>query len=341
MADLRDDVVKAQAYGDDHLGDLGRCNGGIIYGNFLTKHTESVEKFGQLVSGSRTLLNNAKLHVDSTVKAYADTENTNTDEVAKIWNALEKDPNLSPVGPASPGATAGPQPSTGLKPPDSKTDHWIWNVLGWPDYLSIGSWARTLLNQIFSLFGISDVWAWLWEWIGGDFNKIGDVADAWFNLETYYKALGSELMNRMSIMFTGWYDSADATAAGDYFAKAAKVLGGMDGVPQPLHDLGVLYNDIAYSSFGFYQAIFSAVDAVIDGVIAKILGVGSLLEGIAAIFSGGLTAIPAIVSAVIAVICEVSSMCGWMMTAVYSFVGLCALLGAASTDVNWVTLPEG
>ena len=115
----------------------------------------------------------------------------------------------------------------------------------------------------------------------------------------------------------------------------------MDGVPQPLHDLGVLYNDIAYSSFGFYQAIFSAVDAVIDGVIAKILGVGSLLEGIAAIFSGGLTAIPAIVSAVIAVICEVSSMCGWMMTAVYSFVGLCALLGAASTDVNWVTLPEG
>ncbi len=341
LADLRDDVAKAQAYGDDHLGSLGRCNGGKIYEAFLAEHTKSVEKFGELVSGSRTLLNNAKLHVDSTVKAYADTENTNTDEVAKIWNALEKNPKLSPVGPASAGASAGPLPSAGLKPPDSKTDDWIWKVLSWPDYLSISSWARTLLNYIASLFGIADLWAWLWEWIGGDFNKISCVSSAWFNLEAYYRELGSELKNRMSIMFTGWYDSADATAAGDYFAKAAKVLGGTGGVPQPLHNLGDLYNTVSLSSFWFYQAIFSAVDALVDQTIAAIFEAGSLMTAIAAIFSGGLTAIPAAIAAFIALMSQVSAMWGWMMTAVYGYTGLIALLGAATTDVNWVTLPEG
>lgn len=172
--------------------------------------------------------------------------------------------------------------------------------------------------------GAEDIWKWLWEWLGGDFEKIADVAEAWFSLSRCFETLSSEVQNRMQIMFTGWRDSSDATAAGSYFTKVVQAFGD-DGAAKPIHQLGVLYNDIAWSSFGFFQAIYSCIDAALDGLAALLLGFSSF----------------AVVSAVAAAVQEVSSMWGYMMTAVYAVVGLGALLGAATTDVEWVTLPEG
>ena len=175
---------------------------------------------------------------------------------------------------------------------------------------------------------------------GGDFEKIADVAEAWFSLSRCFETLSSEVQNRMQIMFTGWRDSSDATAAGSYFTKVVQAFGD-DGAAKPIHQLGVLYNDIAWSSFGFFQAIYSCIDAALDGLAALLLGFSSFAEVIAAFGTAGATGPLAVVSAVAAAVQEVSSMWGYMMTAVYAVFGLGALLGAATTDVEWVTLPEG
>ena len=72
-----------------------------------------------------------------------------------------------------------------------------------------------------------------------------------------------------------------------------------------------------------------------------ILGGASIGEAILALFSGGATAVPAVATAIVAAIEGLSSAWGYMMTAVYIIVGLSAALGAATTDVTWVAIPEG
>ncbi|WP_022867248.1 hypothetical protein [Schaalia vaccimaxillae] len=339
LLDLRSDMGKALTYGDTYLGDLGRRSGGFIFSRMLSEHEVSVAKFESLVHSSRRLLGNAKDHLDDTIDAYVTAEAGNVDEIIRMWSALEADPGSQPLGPAPAGSpTSGRLPSEVLTPPDGTTDHWIWNVLSWPDYLSFGTWIRKIISWVGELFGIDDLWMWLWEWLGGDFNKIADVGDAWEKLGDCFSELSSELSTRMQVMFTGWNDSDDATAAGLYFTKAVEVLGSCEN---PLSQLGDLYRYIAFSSFGFFQAIYSAVDAAIDAAIAALLGFGSIAEAIAALFTGGATAIAAVISAFASIVAQMSSFWGWMMTAVYAIVGLASLLGVATTDVEWVVLPEG
>lgn len=336
---LSADCDQATTYGDSHLASVGSRDGGIIYNHWLSAHDDSVAKFEALVTATKTLLGNASTNLDQTMTEYAKGEQANLDEVARLWADLQMSEGIQPVGPTPDGGpTAGPLPSTVLVPPETNVGHWIFDVLSWPDYLSIGSWARKILGWIWEGVTGTDPWSWLWEWLGGDYEKIGLTGDAWSNLGEYYRALPEELLARMQIMFQGWYDSDAATAAGEYFAEAIRAIG---TVSDPLSSLGKQYDNIAWSSYGFCQAIYSLIDAAIDAIVAFLMGGATILEAIAAFFSGGATAIPAAVTAVIAAVQAVSSAWGWMMTAVYGVVGLGALLGAATTEINWVTLPEG
>ncbi len=97
----------------------------------------------------------------------------------------------------------------------------------------------------------------------------------------------------------------------------------------------------AWSSFGICQGIYSLIDAALDALAVFILGGASIGEAILALFSGGATAVPAVATAIVAAIEGLSSAWGYMMTAVYIIVGLSAALGAATTDVTWVAIPEG
>lgn len=102
-----------------------------------------------------------------------------------------------------------------------------------------------------------------------------------------------------------------------------------------------MYQEIAWSSYFLCQAVYSLVDAAIDAIIAALLTGMSALELLAALFSGGATAIPGAVTAVIAIVQALSSAWGWMMTAVYGVTGLAALLGAATVSVKWAEIPAG
>lgn len=339
LAALSTDTHSVLVYGDAHLASLGRRDGGWIFKHFLSGHSESVAKFEELVVGTSKLLGNASTHLQGTMEEYAKGEQANLDVIKDLWVALEMSEGLEPVGPPPIGGVSpGPLPSTVLDIPASNTGHWIFDVLSWPTYLSISGWARRILELIFQGFTGKNPWNWLWEWMGGDFDQIDVVSDAWRNLSRYFDALPEELVVRVQNMFHGWYDSDAATASGEYFAEVSKALGSVEG---PLQSLATLYHNVAWSSYGFFQAIYSLLDAAVDAIIASLMGGVTVLEAVAAFFSGGATAIPAAATAVIAAIEAVASAWNWMMTTVYGVVALAALLGAATTDVNWVTLPEG
>lgn len=336
---LKDDTPKASTYADAHLAGFAKLDGGKLYQGFLDEHDNAVAQLDELLAGLRTLLGNAAGRVEDTMDLYDDNEQANVDAVSGIWNVLSNAPDEPPVErPTDGGVTPGPLPSATLETPDTQVGHWIFDILSWPDYLSIGSWARRIFGWIWSAFTGKDPWQDLWSWLGGDWESVGLASDAWKNLSNYVDNLSEELTTRMQIMFQGWYDSPAATSCGTYFAQAAEAI---DSSKEPLSDLATLCNDVAWSSYFLCQAVYSLVDAAIDAIVAYLMGGMTLLEAIAAFFSGGVTAIPAAASAVIAAVEAISAAWGAMMTVVYAIGGLSALLGAAVTDVTWVAVPEG
>lgn len=336
---LRDDTPHAETYADNHLGSFGTLDGGLLYNHFLDGHRDAVEKLDELMAGIRTLLGNAGDRIQTTMDLYADSETENVAQVNALWNVLDNAPDADPVErPTESGVTPGPLPSTGLEAPHTDVDHWIFQILSWPDYLSVGSWARKIFGWIWGAFTGKDPWQDLWGWLGGDWKAVGLAGDAWKQLSTFTDDLGEELVTRMQLMFQGWYDSESATACGTYFAQAAEAI---NESRDPLSRLGELCNDIAWSSYFLCQGVYSLIDAAIDAIVAFLLGGTSVLEAVAAFFSGGATAIPAAATAIIAAIEALSAAWGAMMTAVYLIAGLGALLGAALVDITWVAVPEG
>lgn len=337
---LKDDVPKASTYADNHLASFAKLDGGKLYQGFLDEHDNAVDKLDELLDGLRTLLGNAGDRVETTMDKYDENEQANVDSVQGVWNALHNAPDEPPIErPTDGGVSRGPLPSEGLAPPDHEVGHWIFDVLSWPDYLSIGSWTRKILGWLWQwITGKGDPWEDLWSWIGGDWEAVGAASDAWKNLSTFVETLSEELTARMQLMFEGWYDSPAATACGEYFAQAATAI---ESGAEPLSELAKLCNNVAWSSFFLFQGIFSLIDAAIDAIAVFLLGGMSVGEAIAALFSGGAMAIPAAATAIIAAVEALSAAWGAMMTAVYLISGLGALLGAALTDVNWVAIPEG
>lgn len=338
---LRDDTPKAAGYADDHLAKFAELDGGKLYQSFLDEHDKAVANLDELLAGLRTLLSNGAGRIDTTIEAYADNEQANVDEVKGLWSALDGASNEPPLGrPTDGGVSAGPLPSEVLAPPETWVNSWIFKIVSWPDYLSIGSWARKIFTWIWqwSTGKDGDPWQILWSWIGGDWEAVGKASDAWKNLSGFVEALSDEVTVRMQLMFEGWYDSAAATACGSYFAQAAEAIssGG-----EPLTELGNLCNHIAWSSFYLYQGIFSLIDAAIDAIVAFLAGGSSIGEAIAALFSGGTTAIPAAASAIIAIIQALSAVWGATITVVYMITGLGELLATVLNDVKWVDVPEG
>lgn len=337
---LSGDTSQATAFGDTHLADLGRQSGGIIYSRLLEGHSESITEFQKVTTACGTLYTNAATRTGDTITAYADTESDNVDQTKKIWEVLQSSDPSTTIGPPSAGSSVarGPLPSEGLEAPETVTDHWIWNVLSWPDYLSVGSWLRKAIDFLVEQFTGHDLSGWLWEWLGGDFKQIEKVGNAWQELADYFSDSAEELSARMSLMFAGWYDSADADTAGSYFAAAVEAIG---SVSEPLGQLAAKYRDVAFSSFGFFQAVYSALDAAVDALVVFLMGGVTVLEALAALFTGGATAVPASATAIIAAVEAVSAAWGFMMMAVYGIMGVAALIGAASIQIEWVSVPAG
>lgn len=339
LAALGSDTGVAIAYADAHVAGACAANGGLLYDHFLTGHSDAAQKCDELLAAVKSLYEHGSQRLSTTIADYAKTENENVTQVASIWRVLDSGGSTTPPGPGPAGTpTRGPLPSDGLAAPHSDVGHWIFDVLSWPDYLSIGSWVRKIFGWIWGAAAGGDPWQELWKWLGGDWEGAGLASSAWGELGQYFEASAAELTKRMEIMFSGWYDSAAAAACGGYFSAAAQAV---DAASGPMADMGNLYHNIAWSSFMLCQSVYSLVDAAVDAIAVFLMGGMTVLEALAAFFSGGVTLIPGAATAVLTIVEALSSAWGWMMTAVYGITGLGAMLGAATASVTWVEIPEG
>lgn len=339
---LEEDTRLGWAKADPSLRVVSSSDGGLLFNHLLRHHDDFKAQLEELLNGSGRLLGNAGTRLRDTLELFSANEQANLDEVAELWSALEMEEGMQPVGPAPDGTVRADehwwQASLWEQFPGSTFDHWIFDVLAWPDYISISWWARRLISAIaYPLLG-QDLWDWLWSKVGGEWVPVEEAAFVWGMMGQFFADMGDELDARMQVMFTGWYDSEAATAAGGYFARASAALAAVEG---PMADLQDKYMAIATSTYGLCQALYSIVDAIVDTAIAAKLAGVTFLEALAAPFTGGATAVTGIVTLILAAVEAVSAAWGYMMTVFHLFMGIGAGIGANIKEIEWVTLPEG
>ena len=199
-----------------------------------------------------------------------------------------------------------------------------------------------MLNELVQLIapsftGGQDVFEFLAQKISGDWDKVALAGSAFGHVGEFFEELAATLQNLAVDVFAAWTSGEGADRAGEYFAELAAAFAAQ---PEVYADLERKYTDAAWAAFGACEAMLSAVDAVVDGIIAFMLGGQSIGEAIAAFFSGGATAVPAIVSAVIAAMEAFSAAWGVMMTATSTAIAAGAAIGSATTTIEFVPLPE-
>jgi hypothetical protein len=138
-------------------------------------------------------------------------------------------------------------------------------------------------------------------------------------------------------VFAAWTSGEGADRAGEHFAELVAAFAAQ---PEVYSDLETKYTNAAWAAFGACQAMLSAIDALVDAIVAAMMGVQSLGEAIAAFFSGGATAVPAVVSAVVAAAETFSTYWGIMMAALSVTIAAGATLGSATTTIEFVPIPE-
>ncbi|WP_029144552.1 hypothetical protein [Microbacterium luticocti] len=153
----------------------------------------------------------------------------------------------------------------------------------------------------------------------------------------FFDELAAAVQNVAVDIFEAWTSGDGADRAGEYFAE---IVAAFAAQPEAYGDLATKYSDAAWAAYGACQAMLSALDAIVDAIIAAQMGVTSLTEAIGAFFTAGGLAPAAIVSAVVAAAEAFSSAWGTMMTAVSVAIAAGAALGSATTTIEFVQIPE-
>ena len=332
---------EARMAGGNGFGVIRDDSGGILFKPIMDAHQQCLDNVGALFTGCERLLGNAAENLTETRSAYDANEQANLDEVSQLWSDLEMEEGLEPVGPPPDGTVQSNElwwTDSLHTPIDSNLDHWIWDVMSWTDWIPGFSLARKAITWVCSWFGLEDPFAKASQWLVGDWMALDECSQGWDLIGEFFTDMGDELRCRMQLMFEGWYEDAAATAAGEYFATAVDAI---QGAQAPLSQLADQYHDAAVAAFGFHNAIWSLVDAVVDAVITMLLTGGTFLEALAAPFTGGTTAVTGVLTAIYAALEAISAAFGAAMALANLMMGIGATIGAYTTEIEWVTLPEG
>ncbi|WP_296137004.1 hypothetical protein [uncultured Tessaracoccus sp.] len=332
---------RSRMAGGNGFGVIRNDSGGVLFQPIMNAHEECLAKVGELFDGCEKLLGNASEHLTATRDAYDRNEQANLDEVSQLWGALEMEEGLQPIGPAPDGSVQGDDnwwQASLHKPIDSDLDHWIWDVMSWSDWIPAAHVARPIIMKICQLIGAEDPFSKASKWLLGDWMALDECSQGWDLIGEFFAGLSDELDVRMQAMFTGWYDDPAATAAGEYFRTAAEAIASAKG---PLSQLGEQYHEAAVAAFGFHNAIWSLIDAVVDAVTSMLLTGATFLEALAAPFTAGTTAASGVVTAIWAAINAIGAAWGAVMTFANLMLGVGGTIGAYRAEIDWVTLPEG
>ena len=345
--ELAADVNRALEYFDSHIDTSQSWVGGAMMDWLLAEHSSFAASVESGLLRSKTLMVATQGALDDVAQRFDETEYDAQVDVRDLFSDLDPTAATAPLTVstarqslafASPvGALIVPESS--LADPAFEV---VWNVLNWPDYLSLSYWAREIINGVIQLVqpgwtGGQDVFEFLAQKISGDWDKVALAGSAFGHMGEFFEELAAALQNLAVDVFAAWTSGEGAHRAGEYFAELVAAFAAQ---PEVYSDLQTKYTNAAWAAFGACQAMLSAIDALVDAVIAAAMGVSSVAEAIAALFTLGGMAPAAIISAVIAAVEAFSAAWGVMMTATSAAIAAGATIGSATTTIEFVPLPE-
>ena len=345
--ELATDVNRALEYFDSNIDTSQTWVAGAMMDWLLAEHSSFAASTESGLLRSKALMVATQSALDDVAQEFDDTELDVQVDVRNLFGDLDPTAATVPIDAStarqnlafdSPvGALVAPESS--LADPGFEV---VWNILNWPDYLSLSYWGRQIINGVIQLVrpdltGGQDLFEFLAQQITGDWHKVALAGDAFGHVGEFFEELAAALQNLAVDIFGAWTSGQGADRAGEYFAELVAAFAAQ---PEVYSDLQTKYSNAAWAAFGACQAMLSAVDALVDAAIATAMGVSSVAEAIAALFTLGGMAPAAIVSAVIAAAEAFSAAWGVMMTATSAAIAAGATIGSATTTIEFVPLPE-
>ncbi|TPW75801.1 hypothetical protein [Schumannella soli] len=345
--ELASQVNGALAYFDGHIDTSQSWVTGALMDWLLAEHSTFASNVESGIKRSKTLMVATQGALEGVAQRFDDTEYDAQVDVRDLFSDLDPTAATTPItsSTARQGLTLDSPVAALVEPESSLSDpafEVVWNILNWPDYLSLSYWGRQLINAAVQLIrpdltGGQDLFEFLAQKLSGDWDKVALAGSAFGHVGQFFEDLAATVQNLAVDLFAGWPSGNGADRAGEYFAELVAAFAAQ---PEVYGDLKTKYTDAAWAAWGACQAMLSAIDTLVDAVIAAVMGVESVAEAIAAIFTLGGMAPAAAVSAVIAAAEAFSSAWGAMMTATTAAIAAGATLGAATTTIEFVPIPE-
>ncbi|MEV7692716.1 hypothetical protein AB0N73_05240 [Microbacterium sp. NPDC089189] len=344
---LAADGNRALEYFDANIDTSQSWVAGALMDWLLAEHSSFAVQVESGLLRSKALMVATQSALDDVAQRFDDTEHDAQVDVRDLFADLDPSAATVPLDASSSRQSlAFTSPVGALVAPESSLAdpafQVVWGVINWPDYLSLSFWARQIINGVIQLVqpgwtGGQDVFEFLAQKISGDWDKVALAGSAFGHMGEFFAELSAAVQNLAVDVFAAWTSGDGADRAGEYFAELVAAFAAQ---PEVYGDLEAKYTNAAWAAFGACQAMLSAIDALVDAVIAAAMGVSSVAEAIAALFTLGGMAPAAIVSAVIAAVEAFSAAWGVMMTATSTAIAAGATLGSATTAIEFVPLPE-
>jgi hypothetical protein len=345
--ELADDVRRALEYFDSNIDTSQSWVAGALMDWLLAEHSSFAASCESGLLRSKALMVATHGALDDAAKLFDESDYDAQVNVRELFSDLDPEAATVPIDASTARQSlAFDSPVGALVAPESSLAdpafNAVWTIINWPDYISLSYWGRQILNLLVQLIapsftGGQDVFEFLAQKLSGDWDKVALAGSAFGHVGEFFDELAATVQNLAVDVFAAWTSGEGADRAGEYFAELVAAFAAQ---PEVYADLETKYTNAAWAAFGACQAMLSALDAAVDAIIVFVMGYQSLGEAIAAIFSGGATAVPAVVSAVVAAVEAFSSAWGIMMSALAVTIAAGAALGSATTTIEFVPLPE-
>lgn len=154
----------------------------------LAEHSSFAANVESGLMRSKALMASTNGALNDVATLFDETENDAQVDVRDLFNDLDPTAATAPLTASTERQSlAFASPVDTLVPPESSLANpafqVVWNVINWPDYLSLSYWARQIINGVIQLIqpgwtGGQDVFEFLAQKISGDWDKVALAGSA-------------------------------------------------------------------------------------------------------------------------------------------------------------------
>ncbi|MFC0006578.1 hypothetical protein [Micromonospora siamensis] len=217
--------------------------------------------------------------------------------------------------------------------PDSSITNGFVNPIDMFNYVSPSAWINAAIKK---LTGV-DVFGWMTQWIGGDWEAIWKFGDAMGNLAACMQQIGMNIQQGM-LNLDGQWDGHAGDAAFQYFSKLASATSGQQ---LSLYDIRDSYHKAATGAWQLANQLGNILQALADKAIiaglAAAAGTITAETGVGAVAGYGVAAL--MVIDMLNLINKASLLINTAGTAILGFFGTGMDLAYQGGDLSSIKLP--